>query len=111
MRAAKEVQADVLAPELYRQADDWFFKARREFRLKNFRDAKEYAAKARRFAEQAEYEALRNGGNRADEPPPAPAVDPRPAPYDYPSPQPTSPEELERKLNPPEPAQPPGDTE
>jgi hypothetical protein len=99
LRAAKEVQADVLAPELFRQADDWFFKAKREFKFKNFRDAKEYAAKARKFAEQAEFEALRNGGSRADEAPKdtAPPTTAKPTPYEYPSPTPTPAEEIERK--------------
>jgi len=53
LRAAREVQADVLAPELYRQANEWFFKAKHEYRIKNFADARAYASKARRFAEQS----------------------------------------------------------
>ena len=65
LRAAKEVQADTLAPELYRQAREWLFKARREYKFKNFQDARVAAKKARLFAEKAEFEALANGGNRA----------------------------------------------
>lgn len=90
LRAAKEVQADTLAPELYRQANEWFLKARREYKFKNFKDAKDNAAKARKFAEQAEFEAIKNGGNRTDIAPPdlaAPAPEPTPSPYDYPAPQ------------------------
>jgi hypothetical protein len=98
LRAAKEVQADTLAPELYRQANEWFFNARKEYRFKNFELAQEEAVKARRFAEQAEFEALRNGGNRTDVTPvdqaiqapsqtASPAPDPSNTPYAYPTPE------------------------
>lgn len=79
LKAAKEVQADVLAPELYRQATEWFLKARQEYRYKDFEKAIDYAARARHLSEQAEFEALKNGGIRGgnpdtliDEPPPPP---------------------------------------
>ena len=100
IRAAREVQADTLAPELYRQANEWFFKAKREYKFKNFSLATSYSDKARLFAEDAEFEAIRNGGNRNGDSagttdplasgltgpvekaaPPAPA-----APYVYPTP-------------------------
>jgi hypothetical protein len=100
LRAAKEVQADTLAPELYRQANEWWFHARKEYRFKNFALAQEDAIKARRFAEQAEFEALRNGGNRTDvapvdqaiqipssQPTGASTPDPTNTPYAYPSPE------------------------
>lgn len=66
IKAAREVQADTLAPELYRQSTEWFFKAKSEYKLKNFANAKTYSAKARKFAEQAEFEAIRNGASRVD---------------------------------------------
>src|SRR5690348_10262313 len=53
IRAAKEVQADTLAPEFFRQANEWFFRAKHEYKFKNFHLAKEYADKARMFAEKA----------------------------------------------------------
>jgi hypothetical protein len=95
IRAAKEVQADTLAPELYRQANEWFFKARNEYKFKNFSFAQEYAKRARKFAEQAEFEALRNGGNRTDAAPvdqmaPTSGVSgptAAPSPYAYPTPE------------------------
>jgi hypothetical protein len=93
IRAAKEVQADTLAPELYRQANEWFFKARKEYKFKNFSFADEFAKRARKFAEQAEFEAIKNGGNRTDaappdqaSTPPTPAPPPTPA-YNYPTPE------------------------
>lgn len=64
--AAREVQADTLAPELFRQADEWFGKAKYEYRLKNFALASDYSKKARRFAEQAEFESIKSGGNRTE---------------------------------------------
>jgi len=107
IRAAKEVQADTLAPELYRQAREWFFKAQQEYKLKNFKNAKEFAETARRYAEEAELEALKNNGVRNSEAQitdplsdaagspggnlsvPSPPPPPNPQPYDYPSPVPT----------------------
>ncbi|MEW6055399.1 MAG: hypothetical protein AB1540_02195 [Bdellovibrionota bacterium] len=62
IRAAKDVNADSLVPELYRSAADYYFKAKREYRLKNFEQSKKYAVRATRLAEQAEFEAYRNGG-------------------------------------------------
>ncbi len=108
LRAAREVQADTLAPELYRQANEWFFRAKNEYKFKNFKLADEYSAKARYFAEMAEFESLRSGGTRAstddsnipdpmsnqlpgapgggapEGPPPK-----KPGQYEYPTPQPT----------------------
>jgi hypothetical protein len=82
--AAKEVQADTLAPEYYREATEWFSKARHEYKMKNFALARDYAVKARQFAEQAEFEAVRGGATREEPAPPeAPAA---PQPYDYPTP-------------------------
>lgn len=86
LKAAKEVGADTLAPELYRRAVEAYFRARNEYQMKNFSITKEYAAKAKRLAEDAEFEALRLGASRssvapAEEPPKPPAE-----PYAYPTP-------------------------
>lgn len=69
IRAAREVQADIRAPELFRQANEWFFRSRQEYKLKNFKEAANYAHRARRFAEEAEYEALNSGATRVTAPP------------------------------------------
>ena len=68
LRAAKEVNADILAPELYRRAHEASLKARRDYRYKNFETAKKYADQARVYAERAEFEALRNGAKRESSP-------------------------------------------
>jgi hypothetical protein len=92
IRAAKEVQADTLAPDLYRRANEWFFRSKHEYKFKNFKLAREYAEKARHLAEQAEFEAIRSGGNRTEQmgdiaPAAGPgAEDSKAKPYDYPSP-------------------------
>ena len=115
IRAAREVQADVLAPELYRQATETFQKAKREYRFKNFREARILADQTRNYAEMAEYEAIRNGATRGDaaaaggvDPysdstasvatPPAPPPA-KPAPYDYPKPQPIPATEYDNQNN------------
>ena len=64
IKAAKEVGADVLAPELYRNSVERGQEARKEYRFKNFMQAKTLAEQARSFAEKAEYESIRNGGKR-----------------------------------------------
>ncbi|MFZ9595420.1 MAG: DUF4398 domain-containing protein [Bdellovibrionia bacterium] len=107
IRAAKEVGADVLAPDLYRQASEYFFKAKREYKFKNFAYAEIYAKKARRLAEDAEFEAIKNGGNRTNDSVPDPLANtpvtppkelqesesqtlpavPPPQGYDYPKPE------------------------
>lgn len=62
LKAAKDLNADSLVPEIYRSAVDNYFKAKRDFRLKNFENAKRHALRATRLAEQAEFEAYRMGG-------------------------------------------------
>lgn len=64
IKAAKEVQADVLAPEIFRQSTELFFKAKRAYKFKEYKDAKELAFRARVTAEEAELESVLNGGNR-----------------------------------------------
>ena len=92
IRAAREVQADTLAPEFYREANEWWNKAKKEYKFKNFKLALDYSGKARRLAERAEFESIRNGGTRSQvDTPPDPFARPEaPAakyePYQYPTP-------------------------
>lgn len=85
IRAAREVQADTLAPELFRQANEWFFRAKNEYKFKNFKLAQEYAEKARKYAEQAEFTAVQAGASRVDISAPDPEPLPQHTPYAYPS--------------------------
>ena len=89
IKAAREVNADTLAPDLFRQANETFFRAKNEYKFKNFKIAKTLAEKARQFAEQAEFDALRGGASRnAMTPSGEPVVTP-PKPEAYPYPAPT----------------------
>ncbi|MGE0614754.1 MAG: DUF4398 domain-containing protein [Bacteriovoracia bacterium] len=64
LKAAKEVNADRYAPELYRQARELWFKARQEYKFKDYKEARESVRKARQYAERAEFEALASGAKR-----------------------------------------------
>ncbi len=64
MKAALEVSADTLAPEIYRLAHESALIARKEYKFKNFELAKKFADQARLYAERSEFEAIRNGAKR-----------------------------------------------
>jgi len=57
--AAKEAGADVHAPNLFRDAEDFYLKAKSAYRRKYFSKAKEYALKSKKYSEEAEYSAVR----------------------------------------------------
>lgn len=57
--AAKEAGADVHAPNVFRQAEDYYLKAKSAYRRKYFNKAQEYALLSKKFSEQAEYQAIR----------------------------------------------------
>ena len=62
IKAAKEVNADTLSPNYYRKAVDLYAKAKHEYGLKNFYQAKKLANAARKFAEQSEFISYKAGG-------------------------------------------------
>ena len=68
MKAALEVSADTLAPEIFRLASESALIARREYKFKNFELARKYADQARVYAERSEFEAIRNGAKRESAP-------------------------------------------
>ena len=112
IRAAREVQADVLAPDLFRRANELFFKAKREYKFKNFKEAQEFAEESRKLAEQAEFDAIRGGAVRSDEATPDPYSElpagapagkkappaAKPEPYDYPAPQPIPADQYDQRM-------------
>lgn len=57
--AAKEAGADIHASSLFRQAEDYYLKAKSSYRRKYFNKAQEYAILSKKFSEQAEYSAIR----------------------------------------------------
>lgn len=98
LRAAREVQADTLAAGLFREANEVFLRARREYHFRNYSEAETFADEARQLAERAEFEAVKSGGVRAEAgPPPGPAETPIPEPYPYPQPTGTPAEEYEQR--------------
>lgn len=87
LKAAKEVNADTVTPELFQRANEAFFRAQNEYRMKNFNIARDYAAQAKRLAEEAEFEALRRGTARTSMTPGDDSNSgPSSQPYAYPTP-------------------------
>jgi hypothetical protein len=65
LKAAREVQADTNSTDYFRLSEEMFFKARQEYRLKNFARAKKHADQARELAEKAEFLSIRGGAVRS----------------------------------------------
>lgn len=57
--AAKEAKAEVHSPQLYRKAEIYYLKAKSAYKRKYFNKAKQYATLSTKFAERAEYEAIK----------------------------------------------------
>jgi hypothetical protein len=85
IKAAREVGADTKAPEYYQRATEYFIKARNEYQLRNYSQAKDYAELSRALAEKSEFLALEGGAARTSLSPPE-EVKPAHVPYDYPKP-------------------------
>lgn len=58
LKAAQKVRADSLAPDQYRQAENFYLRAKKDFAEGYFDSCKKYANQARLLAEQAEYHSL-----------------------------------------------------
>jgi hypothetical protein len=57
--AAKDAQADVKAPGLYRKAEYYYLKAKSSYKRKYFNKAQQYALLSKKYSERAEYVAIR----------------------------------------------------
>ncbi len=57
--AAKEAQADVKAPGLFRKAEYYYLKAKSAYKRKYFNKAQQYAVLSKKYSERAEYIAIR----------------------------------------------------
>lgn len=55
--AAKQANAQSLAPNIYRKAEFYYLKAKSAYRRKYFNKAKQYAILSQKFSEQAEFAA------------------------------------------------------
>lgn len=58
LKAAQKVKAEVLAPDTYRQAENFYLRAKKDFQEGYFESAKKFAHRARQTAEQAEYQSV-----------------------------------------------------
>lgn len=68
--AAKEAKAETLAPNIFRKAEEYYLKAKSSYRRKYFNKAKQYATLSQKFAEQAEFIAVRkNDSDKASQTP------------------------------------------
>lgn len=57
--AAKTAKAEVHAPQLFRKAEIYYLKAKSAYKRKYFNKAKQYATLSQKFAEQAEFAAIK----------------------------------------------------
>lgn len=57
--AAKDSQADVKAPGLFRKAEYYYLKAKSSYKRKYFNKAQQYALLSKKYSERAEYVAIR----------------------------------------------------
>jgi hypothetical protein len=57
--AAKEANARVVTPGLFKKAEVYFLKAKSAYKNKYFGQAKQYAILSKQFSEQAEYQAIK----------------------------------------------------
>lgn len=57
--AAKDANAQTLAPGLYRKAEYYYLKAKSSYKRKYFNKAKQYAILSQKFSEKAEYISIR----------------------------------------------------
>ena len=57
--AAKNVKAYIAAPGIYRKAEFYYLKAKSAYRRKYFNKAKQYAKLSQKFAEKAEFIAIK----------------------------------------------------
>jgi len=58
LKAAQKVRADSLAPDQYRQAENFYLRAKKDFAEGYYDSCKKYSNQARLLAEQAEYRSL-----------------------------------------------------
>lgn len=57
--AAKNAKADIHAPQDFRKAEIYYLKAKSSYKRKYFNKAKDYAKLSQKFAEKAEFAAIR----------------------------------------------------
>lgn len=59
VKAAQKSKADTYSPDFFRKAENYFLRARQDYKDGYFDSSRKYAVEARVFAEKAEYDALK----------------------------------------------------
>ena len=77
LRAAQEVKADILAPNLYREAYENYLKAKKYYKSKHFDNARKFALLTKKLAEEAEFISIKKGGATPDGPTDIPQAGPQ----------------------------------
>lgn len=58
LKSAQKAKADVLSPDVYRRAENYYLRAKKDFTEGYFDSCRKFANEARLLAEQAEYQSL-----------------------------------------------------
>jgi hypothetical protein len=58
VKAAQKVKADALAPDLYRKAENFYLRAKKDYNEGYYDSSRKFAEQARVMAEKAEYKSL-----------------------------------------------------
>lgn len=58
VKAAQKVRADSLAPDLFRKAENFYLRAKKDYAEGYYESSRKFSEQARLMAEQAEYKAL-----------------------------------------------------
>lgn len=58
VKSAQKVKADAMAPDMFRKAENYYLRAKRDYNDGYYDSARKYADQARVFAEKAEYQSL-----------------------------------------------------
>jgi hypothetical protein len=66
LRAAQKVKADALAPDLYRKAENFFLRAKKDYGEGYYDSCRKFSNQARMLAEQAEFSALKKQSQLKD---------------------------------------------
>lgn len=68
LRAAQKVKADGFAPDLFRKAENYFLRAKKDYADGYFESCRKFANDSRMFSEQAEFKSLQKQTQLKDKP-------------------------------------------
>lgn len=68
LRAAQKVKSDAFAPDLYRKAENYFLRAKKDYSDGYYESCRKFANDSRMLSEQAEYKSLQKQTQLKDRP-------------------------------------------